>query len=186
MPQPRRNRPPGAPRTAALVLSWLLAADAEATAVGVPLLTAAGAAYLREVLVEAAPARARKGAAAERRSLPHWDAAERRLWFGTTLLHEFRQPAEKQTALLDAFQANGWVERHVSYPIAREPNETESEYQDRLHHAIKNLNRAMPAGTIHFRGDGTGRGVWWDYAPPTGAVGGEPPLQGDGSAETRH
>src|SRR5262249_8797989 len=150
----------------AKVFSWLLAADAEATAAGAPLLTGAGRAYLRELVIAAAPARERKArrAAAERRELPYWDTGERRLWLATNLLREFRQPATNQMAVLDAFQARGWTERHVSNPLPREAHETEAEAQERLHETIKSLNKGMPPGTIRFRGDGSGAGVWWEYA----------------------
>jgi len=167
------------------VIKWLLAADAELTVTGTPLLTAAGVIYLHELLVTESPAKERKARreAAERRPLPYWDVDERRLWLGATLLKEFRQPAQNQTALLEAFQARGWVERRVKEPLPREPRETEAEAQERLHETIKSLNRGMPPGSIHFRGDGSGCGVWWDYARPTDLA--EPP-QPDGSSETRH
>ena len=111
------------------------------------------------------------------------DSTERRLWLGTRLLHEFRQPVPNQIAQLVAFQDRGWTERRVTGPLPREPHETDTEYQDRLHETIKGLNKSMPPSTIHFRGDGTGHGAWWDYARSFRTP--EEPL-GDGSAETRH
>src|SRR5262249_46651225 len=89
MPRSRRDRPPGGPRTVIPVIQWLLAADAELTVTGTPLLTKAGVIYLRELLVTAAPAKERKARreASERRPLPHWDTGPRRLWLGVRLLH---------------------------------------------------------------------------------------------------
>jgi hypothetical protein len=183
MPRSRRDRPPGGPKAVIAIIKWLLAADAELTATGTPLLTPTGVIYLRELLVTEAPTKERRARrmAAERRLLPHWDAAERRLWLGTTLLKEFRQQAPNQMALLEAFQARGWTERHVSNPLPRQPHETEGEAQERLHDAVKHLNRGMSPGTIHFRGDGSGKGVWWEYT--TGA---EPPEPSEGSTETAY
>jgi hypothetical protein len=189
MPRSRRSGPPGSDPNAARFAQWLLDRNEESALVGTPLLTEAGVVFLRGVVP--APARARgarsgpgAGAVATGRPLPRWDANERRLWLATRLLKEFRRPAPNQTALLDAFQARGWACRHVSNPLAREPGENEIEAQERLHETIKSLNKGMPRRTIHFRGDGSGHGVWWDYAPPSAAAD-EPPPPGDGSAETR-
>jgi hypothetical protein len=95
-------------------------------------------------------------------ALPRWDSAARRLWLGDRLLMDFRQPAPYQTAVLDAFEAQGWQSGHVLVSLQLVPGETADDLKQHLRDAIRNLNRKLPRGTIHFRGDGTARGVWWE------------------------
>jgi hypothetical protein len=167
----RRRVPATGPLSPQVVAAFgqFLADHIEAAAAGSPLLTDAGFRYLRKLL---APATNPKASGSRRtpiprlvhRGLPHWDADARQLWLGGVLLKEFRQPAQNQTALLDAIEARGWVIGHVSNPLPRERDESETEAQERLHETIKNLNRGMPPRTIRFRGDGSGRGVWWEFS----------------------
>jgi hypothetical protein len=142
----------------------LLEAHQAACALGLPLLTSAGVAYLRERLLPATIAQALPGDASQP-PWPRWDGAGRRLWLGDRVLKWFRQPAGNQTALLSAFQEQGWA-AHIADPLRRATNEGEEEAQRRLHDTVKNLNRGLPPGTIRFRGDGTGQGVGWEYADP--------------------
>jgi hypothetical protein len=122
-----------------------------------PLLTAAGALYVAEMICrgksDASPS--------EGRPRPHWDAG-RRLWLGKQLLKWFRQPASNQTTLLDAFEEQGWSV-HIDDPLPRQDAEEEQDSKRRLHDTIRNLNRNLPPNTIRFRGDGTGQGVLWEY-----------------------
>ena len=145
----------------------LLQAHEHAHADGRPLLTEAGVCYIRQRLLPSAAASERNtsNGPAPRRNhfLPFWDSKGRRLWLGGKLLKEFRQPAPNQTMLLDVFQEQGWTEAHIDDPLPPEPGEREEDVKRRLHETIKNLNRALPAGTIRFRGDGTGQGVAWVY-----------------------
>ena len=148
----------------------LFSADERARALGQPLLTDAGLSYLRQRLLPprescAAPAGRRAGIDAGRESgtLPHWDDGSRRLWLGGILLKEFRQPSPNQTRLLDGFQEQGWAFAHLDDPLPPAAGEGEEDAKRRLHDTIKNLNRGLPAGTIRFRGDGTGQGVRWEY-----------------------
>jgi hypothetical protein len=133
----------------------LLAAHLMLLETGRGILTDDGVRYLRAVMagVPGAP------------DLPSWDGDRRQLWHGGRLLKEFRQPAPNQTALLDAFERRGWAARHVMDPLPPGPGEREDELQLRLQETVKNLNRGLPPGTIRFRGDGTGRGVWWEPVP---------------------
>jgi hypothetical protein len=133
-----------------------------------PLLTQAGLLYLRRRLLPAAFCRAEQNGTTSAASpngdlLPYWDAANRRLWLGTHLVKEFRQPAPHQTALLDVFHEEGWASGRIDDPLPRAQDEGEKEAKRRLHETIKNLNRGLEPGTIRFRGDGTGQGIVWEY-----------------------
>ena len=160
---------------AVAAFSKLLKDDERARKSARPLLTAAGRQYVLRYIRTAEDDSAVEGISKSKgrpssasAPLPRWDANERRLWLGRVLLKEFRQPAPNQTALLDAFQAHSWTRKHLADPLPREAGESDPEAQQRLHDAIKCLNRAMPRGTIHFRGDGSARGVWWEYAGQEG------------------
>ncbi len=88
---------------------------------------------------------------------PHWDLKLRRLMYEGKLIKHFRCPAQNQETILSAFQEEGWPER-ISDPIP--PNE-ETDSKQRLHDAIRSLNRNQTNSLIKFRGDGTGEGVLW-------------------------
>ena len=151
----------------------LIAAHEHTCALGQPLLTDAGLAYLRQRLLPGGRPRpapailgADPGTAARGPSLPLWDEGSRRLWLGGTLLKEFRQPAPNQTKLLVVFQEQGWAAAHIDDPLPLADDERDADAKRRLHETIKDLNRGLPPGTIRFRGDGTGQGVLWVYARP--------------------
>jgi hypothetical protein len=151
----------------------LLNAHERARAFGRPLLTAAGIGFIRQRLLGigrrcllplARAARSQHGR--EPLPLPSWDAQTRRLWLGNRLLKEFRQPAPHQTRLLDVFEKQGWLHGHIADPLFAREHESEQDAKRRLHETLKNLNRALPARTIRFRGDGTGQGIFWEYDRP--------------------
>ena len=154
----------------------LLAAHDGAAADGGPLLTEAGLTHVRR-LVQAARDGAGDppGPGPAGPPLPHWDGVRRQLWLGARLLRQFRQPAPVQAAVLAAFQARGWAAGHAPDPVPREPGDTDEEARQRLHEAVKNLNRRLPPGTIRFRTDG-GTGLWWEYAPAGSDTGPTPNL----------
>jgi hypothetical protein len=54
---------------------------------------------------------------------------------------------------------------HVPNPLPREPHEDDTGYEKRLENAVGNLNRRLPAGTLHFRVTHDRKGVRWEYAP---------------------
>jgi hypothetical protein len=152
------------------VFAELLQADAETRANRRPLLTAEGILYIRDRLSRNAKSRRIPVAADPRLGpvrtpfpVPFWDAGSRCLWLGDRLLKQFRQPAPNQTRLLAVFQEQGWAGRHIDDPLLLLAGETEADAKRRLHETVKNLNRALPAGTIWFRGDGTGQGATWEY-----------------------
>jgi hypothetical protein len=160
----RRPTSPAGPDLAAVSVQ-LLDADERSRRAGLPLLTPIGRRYLVH-LSETGMGRVESSGTLDPEcgaSLPHWDRDTRQLWLGSLLVKVFRQPAPNQTALLDAFQAHGWEEGHVPNLLPPEPGENTAAARQRLHDTIKNLNRALPQGTIYFRGDG-GLGAWWAYS----------------------
>src|SRR4051794_1008363 len=93
------------------------------------------------------------------RVVPFWDRARRRLWLGDRLVKWFRQPAENQQRILDAFQELGWPPG-IEDPL---PGEHGIEPRQRLRQAIKSLNGCQEGGLVlRFRGDGTGEGLTWE------------------------
>jgi hypothetical protein len=151
---------------AAPVYAALLEAH-EMAGAGQPLLTTAGVCYLRQlVLASRAGGPAQQPAPAGPTpclSVPYWDAATRRLWLGARVLKEFRQPAPNQTAILGAFQEDGWAAGHIDDPLPPAHGEGPEEVKRRLQETVKNLNRGLPPDSIRFRGDGSGEGVRWEF-----------------------
>lgn len=88
---------------------------------------------------------------------PHWDLKLRRLMYQGKLIKHFRCPAQNQETILSAFQEEGWPQR-ISDPI---PPSKETDSKQRLHDAIRSLNRNQTNLLIKFHGDGTGEGVLW-------------------------
>ncbi|MFO0811484.1 MAG: hypothetical protein U0746_22880 [Gemmataceae bacterium] len=89
---------------------------------------------------------------------PRWDAARRELWFRGRLVKRFRQAAENQTRIIDAFEQRGWPPR-IDDPM---PPEDGVVSEERLHETIKALNRNQKYRGLHFGGDGLGTGVLWE------------------------
>jgi hypothetical protein len=84
--------------------------------------------------------------------LPRWDDDNRTLYLGDKPIKVYgRHPAENQTALLNAFQAQGW------------PTTIPTPFQGarKLNSTIAALNSSLRATRLRFRGDGTGEGVRW-------------------------
>lgn len=100
--------------------------------------------------------------AGEANSRPRWDAARRELWFHDRLVKRFPLPAANQTAILDAFETDGWPPR-IDDPL---PGDPAIDAMTRLHDTIKALNRNQKEICLRFRGDGSGEGVLWEpYRP---------------------
>jgi hypothetical protein len=91
---------------------------------------------------------------------PRWLAGPRELWLGIYVIKKFRRPADNQTALLAAFERQGWP-RWLPNPFT---SDLDCEAVQRLHDAIKFLNRGQEPRLIVFRGDGTGQGTSWHFA----------------------
>jgi hypothetical protein len=96
-------------------------------------------------------------------ALPSWDGVANKLWLGDQLLLVLKQPAPFRAAIMAAFQAQGWDSQHATVTLPMSAGDSDADHKARLVDAIGNLNRDLPAKTIHFGGDGTGRGVRWYY-----------------------
>jgi hypothetical protein len=95
----------------------------------------------------------------ERPETPVWDEGSGELRFRGWLVKRFRNLASNQRSILDAFQTHGWPER-LADPL-REGGGAGGNMKQRLHDAIKNLNRGHQARCLHFYGAGSGRVVGW-------------------------
>jgi hypothetical protein len=126
------------------------------------LLTDAGARFLDHwqpsLPSTAVPDAPSDSAATPSLAVPHWDNALRKLWYRGTLVKWYRVPAESQETILAAFQEENWPPR-IDDPLGQvdglDPHE-------RLHEAVKGLNRGQVTRLMVFRRDGTGEGVMWE------------------------
>lgn len=88
-----------------------------------------------------------------------WDPNLRELRVGKRVVKRFRVPAPIQELILTAFQEEGWPSR-IDDPLSPAP----SIYpKQRLHAAINSLNRNQKIPLLHFRGDGNGSGICWEF-----------------------
>jgi hypothetical protein len=91
-----------------------------------------------------------------------WDAESRKLHVNGCLVKRFKWPALNQEIVLNAFQEEGWPER-IDDPLPPQPGQ---DSKRRLSDTIKCLNRKQTNPLIHFHGDGTGEGVFWELVDP--------------------
>ncbi|WP_037249040.1 hypothetical protein [Rhodopirellula baltica] len=96
-------------------------------------------------------------------SKPEWNPQSRRLSFSGAEVKRFKWPAANQEAVLCAFQEEDWPER-IDDPLHPQPDQ---DTKRRLADTIKCLNRKQVNELIHFRGDGTGEGVTWEWTGVT-------------------
>ena len=94
---------------------------------------------------------------------PHWDRIRRELRLGGVTIKQFKVPAHDQELLLAGFEELGWPAR-MDDPLS--PN-GHRDPKSRLHDAIKRLNQHQSHRLIRFRGDGTGRGISWEFVTGT-------------------
>lgn len=92
-------------------------------------------------------------------SLPKWDAERRILSINGTIVKHFKWTAMNQEAVLATFEEEGWPTR-IYDPL---PPKIEQDPKRRLSDTIKCLNRKQKKRLIHFRGDGTGEAVTWEF-----------------------
>lgn len=95
---------------------------------------------------------------------PTWDTDRKELWFGPHLVKRFKFQSPNQETILIVFHEEGWPAK-IDDPLPPVPNQTS---RQRLHDAIKNLNRHQHHRVIRFAGDGTGEGVRWERVESVG------------------
>ncbi len=88
---------------------------------------------------------------------PRWDADRRQLWFREQLVKCYRVPAASQETILAAFEEDGWPPR-IDDPLGHINGH---DPQERLHEAVKGLNRGQMRRLLVFHRDGSGEGVTW-------------------------
>jgi len=93
-----------------------------------------------------------------RASKPHWDAAQRQLWFASAIVKQFRWKAQNQERILLAFQEDGWP-RVIDDPLCPAPGQ---DPKRRLHDTIKGLNRNQQNRLVSFHGNGDGQTIRWN------------------------
>jgi len=90
---------------------------------------------------------------------PSYDKGDRVFSWGQHVLKCFRQKAENQELILCAAEELDWVD-WFDDPL---PRPSGMNHKVRLHDTIKDLNRHQLSYLIHFKGDGTGTRVGWEY-----------------------
>ncbi|MGD0897224.1 MAG: hypothetical protein ABR915_05265 [Thermoguttaceae bacterium] len=91
---------------------------------------------------------------------PHWDRDRHELRVGDCLVKVFKLPSPVQESILAAFEEEHWPPR-IDDPLSPE---AALDSKQRLHDAIKSLNRNQRNRLLRFRGDGTGEGILWEFA----------------------
>jgi len=94
---------------------------------------------------------------------PVWNGQLRQLSWRGQVVKRFRVPALNQERILATFQEDSWPLR-IDDPLPPPP---EHDPKERLHEAIRALNRNQLNRCLRFRGDGTGRGVIWENCTDT-------------------
>jgi hypothetical protein len=93
------------------------------------------------------------------RLTPWYDKDDRVFWWGRHVLKCFRQPSPNQELVLSAaeeLQWTSWFDDPLPKRAGKSP-------KIRLHDTIKDLNRRQAPHLIHFKGDGTGSRIGWEY-----------------------
>jgi len=87
---------------------------------------------------------------------PRWDLTGGELWLGQQCLWRRTRPAKNLQLILTAFEEEGWPPR-IDDPLFG----SVSNARDRLHKAVRGLNRSLLVPAIEFHRDGTGQGICW-------------------------
>lgn len=90
---------------------------------------------------------------------PCWDPHRRELRVGQLLVKRFRQLARNQELILSVFEEEGWP-RRIDDPL---PPARGLDRHQRLYDTLRRLNRNQVHPLLHFRGDGTGDGIAWEF-----------------------
>jgi hypothetical protein len=93
------------------------------------------------------------------RLVPRYERADRLFCWGQQVLKHFLQPAANQETVLLAAEEQQWP-GWFDDPLPPAPRKNPKK---RLHDTLQDLNRRQRAQLIHFKGDGTGRRVGWEY-----------------------
>ena len=121
------------------------------------------------------------GGVADNSLVPRWDSGRRELRWDHQLVKRYRLRAPNQEVILAALEEEGWP-AHIDDPLPHEPDQ---DPKQRLHDAIKNLNRHQVCHLLLFIGDGTGEGLRWrQRKPPFPAASPERGLQPAGIQRT--
>lgn len=150
--------------TSIVIFTWILDAHERSHASGEPLLTDAGVCLIRQELLSAHLQEKVDVVALPVPLLPFWDIERRQLWLGNSMIKRFPHPISNQITVLAAFRAIGWASRRIVDPLPSQPSDLPSHARIRLRETVRNLNRGMPNGTIHFRLDRICNEVTWDFA----------------------
>ncbi len=106
------------------------------------------------------PAAAAGSLSAHKPTCPQWDPMHRLLSVDGQIVKRFRLTAPNQELVLTVFQEEGWPSR-IDDPL---PPRVGLLAKIRLRDTIKFLNLNLDPALIHFRGDGTGAGIIWEWA----------------------
>ena len=90
---------------------------------------------------------------------PVWDRDRQQLRAGAAIIKQFKVPAPNQEAVLAAFQEENWPPR-IDDPLRPQP---EQDPKRRLHDTINSLNRNQKQPIVRFSGDGSGKGIRWEF-----------------------
>jgi hypothetical protein len=93
------------------------------------------------------------------RLVPRYERHDRLFCWGGYVLKQFRQPATNQVLVLLTAEELHWP-RWFDDPLWRRPA---TNSKKRLHDTLQDLNRRQQAQLIHFKGDGSGNRIGWDY-----------------------
>lgn len=89
---------------------------------------------------------------------PRWIPDDQTLSVLGRIVKRFRWPAANQETVLTAFEEECW--KSIDDPL---PPTANVDSMSRLRDTIKSLNRNQKQHLIQFRGDGSGKGVCWEY-----------------------
>jgi DNA-binding NarL/FixJ family response regulator len=90
---------------------------------------------------------------------PQWNEGKRELTVGGVLVKSFHQTSRNQSAILAAFEEEGWPMR-IDDPL-RQLGDVDP--KERLRATIKSLNRHQQSQLLRFAADGTGEGIQWHF-----------------------
>jgi len=93
------------------------------------------------------------------RLIPCYHREERVLTWGRRVLKAYRQPSANQELILCTAEELRWPAWFDDPLLHKSPKKSKI----RLHDTIKFLNRNQTPHLLHFKGDGTGTRVGWEY-----------------------